>query len=169
MPDSSSLAFFVDAYTYEGLPGFLASIGSTALTFARQFGVFPQGDAFISICSAHLRSGDLEASYQWFLASQLAEEPVPLNSDASEHTMEIVSHLARALAVHGQATRLRRLLERIHNAGGRLPASASSVSLAGYSCARTLATIWLEPSAEVLLRRSVWSSDESTKVMCAQQ
>jgi len=80
VPDSSSLAFFMDAYIYEGLPGFLASIGNTALTFARQFGVLPKGDAFLSVCSAHLRSGDMEASYQWFLASQLAEEPAQLNS-----------------------------------------------------------------------------------------
>eukprot|EP00419_Tripos_fusus_P063228 CAMPEP_0172923208 /NCGR_PEP_ID=MMETSP1075-20121228/209290_1 /TAXON_ID=2916 /ORGANISM="Ceratium fusus, Strain PA161109" /LENGTH=904 /DNA_ID=CAMNT_0013783649 /DNA_START=206 /DNA_END=2917 /DNA_ORIENTATION=- len=169
VPDSLSLALYIDTCTYEGHPGFLTNVGSTALTFARQFGVLPKGDALLSICSAHLRSGDLEAAYQWFLASQLAEEPLQLHRGASAHTMEIVSQLARAFAVHGQATRLQRLLERISGEGGRLPASASSVSLAGYSCGRTMATIWLEPPAEVLRRRAVWSSDGSTKVMCAQQ
>lgn len=169
-PDSETLGLMIDAYVVAGLPGFLTEVGRTLLNFVRQFGIDVSGTTMLSVSAAHLRSGDLDAAYRWFLASQLSETKPDLGAAASVRTREFVSQFARALAVSGQARRLHRLLNRINNDHGCLPPSVAAVSLAGYTCGRSLATVWLEPPAEVLRRREVWSGNASTMtVTCAEQ
>eukprot|EP00931_Biecheleriopsis_adriatica_P102650 TRINITY_DN77594_c0_g1_i1.p1 TRINITY_DN77594_c0_g1~~TRINITY_DN77594_c0_g1_i1.p1 ORF type:complete len:1029 (+),score=253.40 TRINITY_DN77594_c0_g1_i1:31-3117(+) len=180
-PTSETLRLVVEAKASHVSPGFLKEIGESALEFTRRFvGAPPSGPALLAIGAAHLRGGDLDAAYRWFLASQLVEGRQELSGRASgeggqhaaERALELVSQLVRALALGGHVRRMLRVLRRVSADGGVLPPCVASVSLAGYTCGRTLATCWLEPSAEVTRRRALWASSEDEdklRVTCADQ
>ncbi|CAE8640579.1 unnamed protein product, partial [Polarella glacialis] len=176
---SETLRLMVEAKVNCASQGFLTEAGQDVLDFARRSGP-PDGCALLAVSAAHLRGGDLDAAYRWFVASQLSKQRQVLNDRpsgeggeaAAKRAMELVSQLARALAIGGQAQRLLRLLQQVSDDEGSLPPCASSVSLAGYTCGRTLATCWLEPPAEVVRRRAIWSGSESQtglRVSCAEQ
>ena len=166
-PDCETLRILVECKTLYAGPAFLTDVGQTVLSLARRFvGIPPDGPALLAVSAAHLRAGDLEAAYRWFVASQLEVRKQDLGEP---HALELVSQLARGLAVGGQAIRLLRVLQQVKADGGELPANAMSVSLAGYTAGRSLATCWLEPPADVVRRRGIWASEEKVKVTCAEQ
>lgn len=174
-PTDETMRLIVEAKTLFAAPGFLIDLGQSVLEIIRRCG----GDGtlksstLLAISGAHLRTGDLEAAYRWFLASQLMTDRQTLND---EPTLDLVSQLARGLAIGGRACQVKRLLQRVKQDGGTLPSKSAAVSLeAGYSCGRSMATCWLEPPAEVLRRRGLWSSSPTTgavggaRVTCAEQ
>ena len=173
-PNSETLRTLVESKMQNAGPGFLMDVGQTVLDLGRRFaGIPPQGTALLAVSAAHLRAGDIDAAYRWFLASQLEEKRQslgpPSTNGVGSSTLELVSQLARGLAVAGQATQLLRLLQRVQKDKGKLPRSTASVALAGYTSGRTLATCWLEPPADVVRRRGIWASGDKVRVTCAEQ
>lgn len=171
-PAAGTLRLIVEAKTQYAAPGFLIDLGQSILEIVRRFDTSLTSGTLLAISGAHLRTGDLDAAYRWFLASQLMEKRQTLD-DAP--TLDLVSQLARALAIGGRACQLKRLLSLTKEDGGQLPQDVMSVSLSGYSCGRSLATCWFEPPPEVLRRRGIWASTPSTEkqgvteVTCAEQ
>lgn len=168
-PNCETLRVLVECKTLYAGPGFLMDVGQTVLNVARRFvGIPPDGGVLLAVSNSHLRAGDLEAAYRWFVASQLEERRQHLGP-ADTNALELVSQLARGLAVGGQALRLLRVLQAVKADGGKLPARAASVALAGYTAGRSLCTCWLEPPADVVRRRGVWASGNKVQVKCAEQ
>ncbi|CAE7746565.1 unnamed protein product [Symbiodinium sp. CCMP2592] len=164
-PNCETLRVLVECKTLYAGPGFLMDVGQTVLNVARRFvGIPPDGGVLLAVSNSHLRAGDLEAAYRWFVASQLEERRRHLGD-----ALELVSQLARGLAVGGQALRLLRVLKAVKADGGKLPTRAASVALAGYTAGRSLCTCWLEPPADVVRRRGVWASGNKVQVKCAEQ
>eukprot|EP00913_Durusdinium_trenchii_P025496 g23933.t1 len=173
-PTGDTLHLVVQAQTLYAAPGFLIDLGQMlGSVFAVRI---LTSSAVLEISNAHLRSGDLDAAYRWFVASQLMPERPPLQdpgtgrsrctalSDGREpHTLSLLSQLARALAIAGHALALKRLLQCVLEGDTTLPPETAAVALSGSTCGRTLCTCWLEPSAELLRRRSTWASDVQMK------
>lgn len=173
-PTDETMRLIVEAKTLFAAPGFLIDLGQSVLEVIRRCDTALKSSSLLAISGAHLRTGDLDAAYRWFLASQLMTDRQTLNDGP---TLELVSQLARALAIGGRACQLKRLLERLKEDGGsKLPLNAAAVSLSGYTCGRSMATCWLEPAAEVLRRRGLWSSSPAqrqgagaARVTCSEQ
>eukprot|EP00435_Cladocopium_sp_Y103_P062015 s558_g23.t1 len=171
-PTDETMRLIVEAKTLFAAPGFLIDLGQSVLEIIRRCDTTLKSSTLLAISGAHLRTGDLDAAYRWFLASQLMTDRQTLNDGP---TLELVSQLARALAIGGRACQLKRLLERVKEDGGELPSNAAAVSLSGYSCGRSMATCWLEPPSEVVRRRGLWSStptaqrEGAARVTCAEQ
>ncbi|CAK9011258.1 unnamed protein product [Durusdinium trenchii] len=159
-PTGDTLHLVVQAQTLYAAPGFLIDLGQTVLELLRRFQTELTSSAVLEISNAHLRSGDLDAAYRWFVASQLMPERPPLQEP---HTLSLLSQLARALAIAGHALALKRLLQCVLEGDTTLPPETAAVALSGSTCGRTLCTCWLEPSAELLRRRSTWASDVQMK------
>eukprot|EP00929_Paragymnodinium_shiwhaense_P067252 TRINITY_DN33869_c0_g2_i1.p1 TRINITY_DN33869_c0_g2~~TRINITY_DN33869_c0_g2_i1.p1 ORF type:complete len:1014 (+),score=275.87 TRINITY_DN33869_c0_g2_i1:162-3203(+) len=174
-PGSETLALAVYSRTQTGSPSFMADVGRVVLDTVRQhkdaFSRSLGTPAMTAVCDAHLRGGDVDAAYAWFVAGQLDEEREPLAETMRRdgRVAEVVSSLTRSLALNGQVLRLKRLLEKLEEQGGQLPSSVGAVSLSGHTCGRTLATVWLEPSPEVTRRRALWSDGGGLSVKCAEQ
>lgn len=172
-PNCETLRILVECKTLYAGPGFLMDVGQSVLNAARRFvGIPPDGAVLLAVSNSHLRAGDLEAAYRWFVASQLEERRRHLGPEGLEEdsdALELMSQLARGLAVGGQALRLLRVLEAVKADKGKLPKGAASVSLAGYTAGRSLCTCWLEPPADVVRRRGVWASGDEVQVKCAEQ
>eukprot|EP00443_Scrippsiella_acuminata_P089385 CAMPEP_0115384830 /NCGR_PEP_ID=MMETSP0271-20121206/7311_1 /TAXON_ID=71861 /ORGANISM="Scrippsiella trochoidea, Strain CCMP3099" /LENGTH=1227 /DNA_ID=CAMNT_0002808199 /DNA_START=155 /DNA_END=3837 /DNA_ORIENTATION=- len=197
--DSETLALLCEVHTYRGSHGYIKEIGRLVVDHVRMARGGAEkderedkaareastmranglgSDALLAVSMAHLRSGNLELAYRFFIASQLLsdDERTRLHEGRA---LVLVSEMLRAFALSGQALRMLRLLKRAIKDNAKLPPTASSVSIAGSTSGRTLATVWLEPLPELLRRRSVWSStgrllseapdDSDTKVMCAEQ
>ena len=168
-PNGETLRILVEAKTRFAGPGFLTDVGQTVLDLGRRFvGIPPDGAVLLAVSAAQLRAGDLEAAYRWFVASQLEESRQSLDSKTGS-SMELVSQLLRGLAVGGQARQLLRILQKVKEDGGKLPVSASSLAIAGYTSGRSLATCWMEPPADVVRRRGIWASEDNVRVRCAEQ
>lgn len=175
LPNVETLRLIIQAHNKEGAPGFAIKVAELSLDYMRRFKLEANGAVFLAVSNCHLRAGDVDASYRWFLASQLCREPAKLSGSAA--VMELVSQLARALALQGAATRLLRVLQRVVLAEGELPPSAGSLALKGFTAGRSLATVWLEPSYEFLRRRSIYCSNvkhfsnaaKELTVRCAEQ
>ncbi|CAL1163242.1 unnamed protein product [Cladocopium goreaui] len=173
-PTDETMRLIVEAKTLFAAPGFLIDLGQSVLEVIRRCDTVLKSSSLLAISGAHLRTGDLDAAYRWFLASQLMTDRQTLNDGP---TLELVSQLARALAIGGRACQLKRLLERLKEDGrSKLPLNAAAVSLSGYTCGRSMATCWLEPAAEVLRRRGLWSSSPAqrqgagaARVTCSEQ
>jgi len=177
--DSETLALLVEAAMLAGAPSFIKEVGKTVLQFVRTTegddeavdgGHALGGPGMWAVCAAHMRSGDLDAAYKWVLASQLLRGGDRPNLSEGRGP-ELLSDLTRALAINGQAKRVLRLLNRAVEDGAKLPSTAASVSISGCTSGRTQATVWLEPPAEFIRRRSLWSSQQgqNPQVKCAEQ
>ncbi|CAK0853947.1 unnamed protein product [Prorocentrum cordatum] len=166
-----TLTLILEHHILAAAPGFLVAAGRTLLIAAREHRTRAGPWSMLALSAGHLRSGNVDAAYYWFLASQLVEHRAVLGDDLKPRVAEHLSQLARALALSGQVCRLLHLLARLRADGGRLLPSAGAQSIAGLTSGRTLATVWLEPPAEALRRRGVWASggEDGVRVACAEQ
>ncbi|CAJ1406511.1 unnamed protein product [Effrenium voratum] len=166
--NDEALRLLVEAKTHMASPNFLIEVSQTLAEAWRCLRGPPGGQCLLAVSSAMLRGGNLEAAYLWFLASQNVRPRLEL---VAPQDLELVSQLARGLAISGRARELLRLLRRVQQDGGRLPKSTGAMALAGYACGRTLGTVWLEPPASFLRRRATYASSraEGVAVACAEQ
>lgn len=159
-PDGDTLAIMLQGIIECGRPKWIAEVGRMLVFFTQRCSVMLEPVHMTLVSTAHMMRGDMDAAYLWFLLTQFETEHTK-KLELNDETFSVyISQLVRALALAGQVPRLMRVLTAVREAGGKLPEETTTMSIAGFTAGRTMATVWLEPGAEHVRRRSIWCSDE---------